>query len=92
MEAVGKYGGHNTLLVDHPTGISIHTILNCDPGGRIPLIPCGKPGKAMDSEVNKDEHSIVPGGHVVRFIPGEPCGPTGPTGPTIELGPHDSTV
>jgi hypothetical protein len=92
MEAVGKNEGHTTLSTDHPAGISIHTILNCDPGGRIPLIPSGNPGKATDSDVINDEHNIVPGGHVVRFTPGEPCAPVGPVGPTIELGPHDSGV
>ena len=32
-DALGKYGGHTAVADVHPGGISIHTLLNCDPDG-----------------------------------------------------------
>jgi hypothetical protein len=81
MDAVGKNGGHTAVALVHPTGISIHTLLNFDPDGRTKLIPFEKPGSAMDNDTFNAVHSTVPSGHVTLFAPSDPVGPCGPVEP-----------
>lgn len=92
MDAVGKNCGHSTFAEVQPTGICIHTLLNCDPEGRSALIPLGNPGSAKDNETFNSVHSIVLGGHVVKSAPVAPRGPVSPVGPSTLLGPHNSAV
>lgn len=81
-DALGKRSGHTAVSAVHPGGISIHTLLNCDPDGRSKF-NCGK-------DAFKLVHSIVPGGHVVLSAPLDPVGPATPLDPDIVLGPHNS--
>ena len=81
-EALGKNPGHTAVREVQPGGISIHTLLNCEPDGRNKF-NCGK-------YAFKLVHSMVPGGHVVLSAPFEPVGPATPLEPDIVLGPHNS--
>lgn len=90
IEAVGKNGGQSAFALVHPTGICIHTLLNCDPDGLSPLIPLENPGNAIDNDTFNAVHSMVPGGHVFKSAPAGPWGPVAPAGPDIVLGGHSA--
>lgn len=92
IDAVGKNGGHVAVALVHPGGISMHTILNCDPDGRTPFIPLGNPGSTIDSEVSNPVHATVPLGHIALSAPNDPESPFAPFDPDIVLGPHSSAV
>lgn len=72
-DALGKDGGHCAVIDVHPTGICIHTLINCDPDGRNKF----KLGK----NVFNDVHSIVFVGQVVLFVPFDPVAPCAPCEP-----------
>jgi hypothetical protein len=92
IDAVGKNDGHTAVMDVHPTGISIHTLLNFDPDGRTKFIPFGNPGNAIDKESNNPPHSIVPVGQELLSVPLDPVGPCTPFIPGIVLFPQSAKV
>lgn len=92
IDAVGKNDGHTAVIAVHPVGISIQTLLNCDPDGRTKFIPLGNPGNAIDNDTLSAVHSIVPDGHELLSVPLDPVGPCTPFEPEVVLVPQSAIV
>lgn len=75
------------MALVHPGGISMHTLLNCDPDGRAKFIPFENPGSDIERETFSAVHSMVPPGQVTLSAPFDPVGPCNPVEPeTNNLG------
>lgn len=80
-DALGRYGGHTAVAEVHPGGISIHTLMNCDPDGLFVVL------FKLVKNWSKSGHAIVPFGHVRLSAPRDPVCPCSPGEPdTNKLG------